>query len=130
MKVSFKQDVAVKFCTLSAKQVVACAVLRKSHTAKCLRLSEGVNIVVDLTFYINAHAGNHAEVWLMLGVCISRGTFNLSAIEVDRHACWFDYFSDDPRCSPYLAVVEVLEAPPNIRVACTKSSHQIDKNKH
>eukprot|EP00928_Gymnodinium_smaydae_P096247 TRINITY_DN8458_c0_g1_i2.p1 TRINITY_DN8458_c0_g1~~TRINITY_DN8458_c0_g1_i2.p1 ORF type:complete len:552 (-),score=116.42 TRINITY_DN8458_c0_g1_i2:27-1682(-) len=29
--------------------------------------------------------------------------------EVDRQACWFDYFSDNPRCSPYLAVLRQLE---------------------
>jgi len=28
--------------------------------------------------------------------------------EVDRHACWFDYFSEDPMCSPYLAVLRAL----------------------
>lgn len=29
--------------------------------------------------------------------------------EVDRHACWFDYMSEDPTCSPYLAVISALE---------------------
>lgn len=40
-------------------------------------------------------------------------SFELSEIramkaEVDRHACWFNYFSDDPDCSPYLAVLQAL----------------------
>lgn len=29
--------------------------------------------------------------------------------EVDRHACWFDYMSEDPECSPYLAMLRTLE---------------------
>jgi len=29
--------------------------------------------------------------------------------EVDKHACWFDYFSELPSCSPYLAVIRALE---------------------
>merc|ERR1712187_854448 len=29
--------------------------------------------------------------------------------EVDRNSCWFDYYSDDPGCSPYLAVLSALE---------------------
>ena len=29
--------------------------------------------------------------------------------QVDRHACWFDYFSADPGCSPFIAVTRVLE---------------------
>eukprot|EP00927_Polykrikos_kofoidii_P011303 TRINITY_DN14786_c0_g1_i1.p1 TRINITY_DN14786_c0_g1~~TRINITY_DN14786_c0_g1_i1.p1 ORF type:complete len:525 (+),score=78.07 TRINITY_DN14786_c0_g1_i1:124-1698(+) len=29
--------------------------------------------------------------------------------EVDRQACWFDYFSESPDCSPYMAVLVALE---------------------
>mmetsp|Transcript_22408 Transcript_22408/g.39935 ORF Transcript_22408/g.39935 Transcript_22408/m.39935 type:complete len:539 (+) Transcript_22408:181-1797(+) len=29
--------------------------------------------------------------------------------EVDRHACWFNYHSEDPECSPFLAVLRALE---------------------
>jgi len=29
--------------------------------------------------------------------------------EVARHVCWFDYFSDDPNCSPFLATIRALE---------------------
>jgi len=29
--------------------------------------------------------------------------------EVDQHACWFDYYSERPNCSPYLAVIRALE---------------------
>ncbi|CAJ1348032.1 unnamed protein product [Effrenium voratum] len=29
--------------------------------------------------------------------------------EVDAHACWFDYFSRDPECSPFAAVLTALQ---------------------
>ncbi|CAL1148718.1 unnamed protein product, partial [Cladocopium goreaui] len=29
--------------------------------------------------------------------------------EVDAHSCWFNYFSHDPRCSPFAAVLGALE---------------------
>jgi len=29
--------------------------------------------------------------------------------EVDQHACWFDYYSELPDCSPFLAVIRALE---------------------
>lgn len=29
--------------------------------------------------------------------------------EVDRHACWFNYFSERPDCSPFFAVMRALE---------------------
>lgn len=29
--------------------------------------------------------------------------------EVDGHRCWFDYFSEDPQCSPFRAVLKNLE---------------------
>merc|ERR1712194_75217 len=41
-------------------------------------------------------------------------SFSLEQLEalkdaVDRHACWLDYFSEDPACSPFLAVMLALE---------------------
>lgn len=41
----------------------------------------------------------------------SFSTAQLEAMKeaVDRHACWFDYFSEDPACSPFLAAMLALE---------------------
>ena len=33
----------------------------------------------------------------------------ISQAEVDAHSCWFNYFSRDPRCSPFAAVLAALE---------------------
>ena len=27
-----------------------------------------------------------------------------------RHACWFDYYSNDPKCSPYQGLLRVLKS--------------------
>jgi len=36
---------------------------------------------------------------------------------LERHACWFDYYSEDPDCSPYLRTMRFLEKKLELRPA-------------
>ena len=47
----------------------------------------------------------------------------LSQAEVDGHSCWFDYFSRDPRCSPFAAVLTALEERKARRLSWSRFWH-------
>lgn len=55
------------------------------------------------------YVGDELYNYLLLLLYQDIGKVKQMKAAVDKHACWFDWYSTDPNCSPFLAAIQHLE---------------------